>query len=185
MKSIDRVEKSMTVKEAEAFCEKIPLKEGLFYDMTIQIENPIHHFLKLGLKIEDYDFQDSSRKEMLLLINMLRRIIEEVKVVIHNFIEKVVTYEKMMIDHTARSNHRKVYSSMKQLHKLYCIIIRYISIRVESTFLSISDGIPFNFKSDHKDLQKLLTMTQRIQEDTTEATFGTAIHKFLLELKFL
>lgn len=94
-------------------------------------------------------------------------------------------FEELINNRSARTPQRKGYLSLTQTLPLYILIINYISLVVESEFLNASLEKKIDYKQKHKSLQKLLTLSERINVDANEGNFGAGVHKFLKEFKLI
>lgn len=98
---------------------------------------------------------------------------------------KKSNFEELIQNRSARTPQRKGYLSLSQTLPIYIEIIKYLSLILESEFLGSSLEKKIDYKQKHKNLQKILTLSERMNVDVSEGNFGPGVHKFLKEFKLL
>lgn len=85
LRKLDKKDNSLNQAQVLEIFKKLNLKKGFFFEENVEIENPIQFFVEKGFLIEEYHLIESeNRKEIILCINMKRKIINELKSLIQH-----------------------------------------------------------------------------------------------------
>jgi hypothetical protein len=179
----------LDVKSIEELVKELSKTKGIFFDQSIEnIENPIKFYTNSNNNlIEDFSNVDSEhRKNWLLNLNMLRKIIFTLKAILENLTLRGDSLTAMIKDRTARSSHRKVFVAFVKTKNLFTLMIKTIALIAEKELNDSNvTNNNYDYKTQHKYLSKIHALCLRMDSAIIEGGFGLAVSHFLKEFQII
>jgi hypothetical protein len=181
---------NLDIESIEELVKELNKTKGIFFSESNDknIKDPIKFYTKSNDNlIEDFSNVDSEhRKNWLLNLNMLRKIVSILKTIIENLTLRGDSLTSMIKDRSARTSHRKVFVAFVKTKNLFSLMIKTIALIAEKELNDSNvTNKEYDYKSQHKYLSKIHSLCLRMDSAIIEGGFGLAVSHFLKEFQII